>query len=276
MTEPYRGKRIRHVALEAGEENVIFPRAEPGLVQRVLTLTVQRQEHILTVHLIVVKSRTAEPRDRAALARSQALDGMEREGREVGKIATHHTAAARAEPVCGVRDHDNAVKKTLYGIARVIKRLFRFKSGINTVIIAKLAAEIDRDYHLRALGDRIGNCVVVHFKAVGSAVYHDDARTDVSRHRRSCGVCVGRNYDLVAFADAEETKSELGCGSLRVEADDALGAEVFGKAALKQLGARAGGYPAGTQGCNDLVYLGLRDVGGRKRNTSVLIIHDFP
>ena len=78
------GHNVRHVAFEIGRDDIVLPSAELRLGQSVLTLSMKRQQLELLVEPFVIDTGNRTPRKRPAFGRREVLDGMEREGGEVG------------------------------------------------------------------------------------------------------------------------------------------------------------------------------------------------
>ena len=88
LAQSYGCHDIGHVAFIPGSNDVIFPGASFCLSQGILVLAMERQKHIELIDFAVINAFQGLPGAGSAFRRGEVLDGMEREGGEVGYRAT--------------------------------------------------------------------------------------------------------------------------------------------------------------------------------------------
>ena len=254
---------VGHVALPAGEGDVVLPCPGARFRERVFGLPVQRHEHEPVVQRIGIE-RARAPREGAAFGRGEVLHGMERERGEVGGRPRRHAAAHGAERMRRVGQHDHAVEGALQIGRRPPQVARAVEGGVEPVVVDHAAGDIDRDDGARSLGDEGGQGVVVHLVRSAGGVAQHGRGAHMADDRARGGVGVGARDHLVAGAHAERSQGAFEGGRRRRERRNAIRCRERLQLPLESLRFRTGGDPAAFQGIHHLVDLGLRDVGRRE------------
>ena len=260
LLQTYGGHDVRHVALIPRPHDVVLPRPQLGLGQSVLGLSVEAQQLIAVVQLLVVKTRQRAPRRCTALGGSEVLHGVEGEGGEVCQSAGRYPVAGGAQPMGAVGRHGHPAQCLLHVALGAEQCLFPLHRLIDAVIVAGDASQIHRDHRLGLFGDGPLHLVIVHLQRVLLAVDELHRGPHMDGRRRRGGIGVRRHQHLVAFTDAQHPQVHLLRRRSGVQAHQLRHMAVLCQLLFQLLGAGAGGDPAGPQGLAHLLDLQLRDI----------------
>ena len=249
---------IKHVVLEAGFCNIVFPGAAfciavPGVVAHPLA----GEDPCACVDLVVVGDQ------HTAVARAEVFRGIKTVGGRALQFVADQTALVAApQRMRRIFAHKQAVL---------------VRNRIDAVQVADLAAVMDGNDGLCPGGNLFLDLIRVD--AAGSVV-------DVGKYRRcSCmddGACGGGERhrggdDLVAGANPLCKQRNVKRRRAGVHGDSVFCAEITGEFLLKPVGAGAFGDPAGFQRFHDLVDFCVGDVRyiiGDKVVPSLKITHE--
>ena len=208
-------ENVGHITFILCVNYVVFPRSDLVLGVRVLGLAVEREEHVLLVHPVLVDRLMRTVNSGSAFRGGHVLYGVEAEIREVRDLAAHLALAHCAESVRTVGDDKYPAELLLQLVLRFEHALLTLDRLEDTVVVADDSREVNRDDRLCVVVDRRFHLVVVHLKAAAFAVDHNGLRADVIDNGRRGGVCIGRKDNLVAGAYSEDSESQLRTGGLR-------------------------------------------------------------
>ena len=114
------------------------------------------------INFLVVDAFYRAPGERAALRRGEVFDRVKAERRKIRHRSHHFAVIFRSESVSRVRADRYSSYRALNVVRGFEKAFFAFDHPENAIVIARHAAEIDRDNNLGFVGYRSFERVVVH------------------------------------------------------------------------------------------------------------------
>ena len=207
---------VRHVALVVRSHDIILPCAQLCLCQRILALSVERQELILLIQPLVVNALYRPPSDGTTLSRRQVLHRMERERSEVSHLTTHLVMPSCPKRMSRISQHYHTSERLLNIISRTEQFALALHSGKHTVVVAHHTTKVNRHHHLRPLSDGISNAVVVYLKRPRSHIHHHNLRTHMMHNTRRGSIGIGRHNHLVTLSHSQHTKRQFHSSRSRV------------------------------------------------------------
>ena len=182
------------------------------LGQRVLALSVEGKQLELVVKLFVVDTFPAAPGQRTTFCRGEILHGVETERSEVGHRTNLLAVPSRTEGMGSISTYDDTIESLLNVIAWTEEMLLALHNPENLVVVAGNAGQVNGNYYFGALGNDIGQLVVVHFVGTRLGVNQHQPGTHMTNHACRSRVGIGRSDDLVAFSNAENPQHRLQTG----------------------------------------------------------------
>ena len=120
--------------------------------------------------------------------------------------------------MCGITANGNTSKHLLQVGLRSKHLLLAFHDTIQSVVVARNTSQINRNNRFSIRGDSLLYSLVVHFKTILLHINKHEFGTYMLHDRSTCCIGIGRHNHLVALTNAQQSKSYLTTGSLRVKA----------------------------------------------------------